>query len=260
MKKKLLIFICILSYAAAASASADTLGRNLKLDISRLKPGMRQYLVIMQQPAAKKKLAFWYWQRRLSLGSHLGKPTIVIDQQWFSSDSSGYRAVRSVNRATDFQPVFHSEAGGGKMRAVNWSEREIRGADTVAGNASKDLAITLNAPAWNWNLDLETFEMLPLAAGKTFVINFLDIGQDAPKLATYQVVGSENIRTFDNRQVDCWVLRSVSEHNGREYTQSFWISKANHEFLKEEDEFGGMLRYKIKMPDTVPDIGKNFAK
>jgi hypothetical protein len=143
--------------------------------------------------------------------------------------------------------------------AYNWSATKIAGADTVATNTKKDFALVFTDPAFNWNLDIETFEMLPLAAGKTFAINFYDAGKTPPKYVLYKVTGSEVITLLDNTKTDCWILRQEGKApNGSTYTQTFWISKKGHEFLKEEDKFSGMYRYKIKMPGAAPDLMKRF--
>jgi hypothetical protein len=44
------------------------------------------------------------------------------------------------------------------------------------------------------------------------------------------------------------------------YTETYWISKKNHEFLKEEDSYNGAYRYKIKMPAASPDLVARFSK
>jgi hypothetical protein len=76
----------------------------------------------------------------------------------------------------DFSPVYHTETIGGKVGAYNWDADKIKGADTVALNTKKDFALNFTEPNFNWNQDIETFEMMPLAAGKTFAINFYDAG------------------------------------------------------------------------------------
>lgn len=53
---------------------------------------------------------------------------------------------------------------------------------------------------------METFQMLPLAAGKTFAINFYDAGLGKPDYIIYKVIGSEVMMTMDNQKVDCWKL------------------------------------------------------
>jgi len=110
----------------------------------------------------------------------------------------------------------------------------------------------------NWNLDIETFEMLPLAAGKSFLINFYDAGLDPPQYVRYTVTGSEKL-ALGAAEVDCWVLATEGKDpRGAAYTETYWISKKDHEFLKEVDRFNGTIRYKIRMPALTPDVRVGF--
>jgi hypothetical protein len=86
------------------------------------------------------------------------------------------------------------------------------------------------------------------------VINFYDTGSVPPTFVTYKVTGSETLRTWDNRQVVCRKLATSGSYNGKSYTQTFWISKQEHELLNEEDVFDGGFRYKVKLPALTPDI------
>ncbi len=225
-----------------------------RLNAASLKPGMRQYLVYFQAPKSPKVLRFWLWLRDTKFETQNGQKVFVTNQHWYGSDSTSYRTVYSVNKASDFSPIYHSETVNGKNKSFNWSNSKIVGADTVALNTAKTYSLDFAEPCYNWNLDIETFEMLPLAAGKTFVINFYDAGFDKPKYVTYKVTGSEVITTYDNQKVDCWILFNESDNAGRHATETFWISKKNHEFLKEEDNFAGMYRYKVKMPAAAANV------
>ena len=102
--------------------------------------------------------------------------------------------------------------------------------------------------------------MLPLAASKAFVINFYDAGLSPPKYVTCTVTGSETITTLNNDHVDCWKLVTEGDHNGAHYSETYWISKKAHEFLKEEDAYPGGYRYKVKMSAALPDLTERFEK
>ena len=142
--------------------------------------------------------------------------------------------------------------------AYNWGPDKITSADSVPQNQQKNFSLDFKLPNFNWNLDIETFEMLPLAMGKTFVINFYDAGLDPPAFVNYRVTGSQVLATLDNQKVDCWILFSEGDAKGTHFTQTFWISKKNHEFLREEDSFNGQYRYKIKLPGAAPDLVERF--
>jgi hypothetical protein len=246
---------------AQAQPGADTVRPgNGKLMTAMLKPGLKQYLVYFQDPKKDRQLRFWFWLRDIATETHNGKRTFAITQHWYGSDSTSYRSVYSLNAQDDFAPVFHKETAGGHLSAFNWNAEGISGADSVEGNSKKGFYLKFDAPNLNWNLDIETFEMLPLAAGKSFLINFYDAGLSPPKYHLYTVTGSEELSLLGGEKTDCWILMTEGvDPRGNAYTQTFWISKKAHEFLKEEDSFNGMYRYKIKMPGAAPDLVKRFT-
>ncbi|OOQ58655.1 DUF3108 domain-containing protein [Mucilaginibacter pedocola] len=244
-------------YASAQKIDTIRLKDN-RLNVATLKPGLRQYAVYFQNPKTPKMLKFWLWLRDTKLETRGGQKVLVTNQHWYGNDTSSYRTVYSVNKASDFSPIYHSETVAGKNKAFNWSNTKITGADTVTINTAKTFALDFAEPCYNWNLDIETFEMLPLAAGKTFAINFYDAGFGKPEYIVYKVTGSEVITTLDNQKVDCWILFNESDNAGRHATETFWISKKNHEFLKEEDNFNGMYRYKVKMPAAAANVVEKF--
>ncbi|GAB3932490.1 DUF3108 domain-containing protein [Mucilaginibacter myungsuensis] len=255
------LFFATVLWGTASYAQVDTIGfeKGRQLQTVNLKPGLKQYIVYFQQPKQKKALRLSLWVREVRKGTHNAQPVFITSQHWYGSDTLGYRTVYSINSAKDFSPVYHAENIGGKLKAFNWTKTNITGADTVANNTHRNFKLDLAKPVLNWNLDIETFEQLPLAAGKTFAINFYDAGLGEPKYVLYKVVGSEVISLLDNIKTDCWKLQTEGKApDGSAYTQTFWISKKDHEFLKEEDAFGGMYRYKIKMPATSPDLLRRF--
>ncbi len=248
-------------WSVAHAQKVDTIRlKDQRLLTSALKPGLKQYLVYFQMPKSPKDLKYWLWLRDIKRENKHGEDVFAISQHWYGSDSTTYREVYSLNRAKDFLPIYHAETVAGKRKAFNWSAAGITGADTVAQNTQKAFKLDFNQPCFNWNLDIETFEMLPLAAGKTFAINFYDAGFDVPKYVNYTVTGSELLHTLDGQKVDCWLLRTESENRGAKYVQTFWISKKGHELLKEEDAFPNGYRYKVKLPALAPDVYARFLK
>ena len=255
----LLLYLGALLPGIANAQRTDTLYPGAPgLHTSQLKPGLRQYLVYYQRPQTGKTLWCWYWTRDISVEQREGERVFAIRQQWLGGDTGSYRSYYSVNAAKDFTPVYHCETAHGQISAYNWEAAKISGADTVAGNSKQGFSQSLEKPAFNWNLDIETFEMLPLGADKSFAINFYDAGLAPPKFVLYKVTGSEELSTLDNKKVDCWKLVTVGEFKGAPYSQTFWISKKEHELLKEEDVFGNGYRCKIKLPGLAPDILPHF--
>jgi hypothetical protein len=245
----------------SANAQSDTIRlKDKRLITSALKPGLKQYLVYFQTTAKQKTLGFLFWLRDIKIENRGGEKVFAITQHWYGNDTNSYRQIYSVNKSADFAPVYHSETIKNITKAYNWYPGKITGADTVPKNAQKDFLLDFKIPNFNWNLDIETFEMLPLAEGKTFVINFYDAGLDPPAYVNYKVIGNEVIAALNNEKVDCWKLFTEGNYKGSHYSETYWISKKNHEFLKEEDTYEGGYRYKIKMPGAAPDLLQKFGK
>ncbi|OKS89273.1 DUF3108 domain-containing protein [Mucilaginibacter polytrichastri] len=264
MKLNRYLFAALLSFCPAIMAFAQTdtvTAGNHKLITPHLKPGQRQYLVYFQAPAQTKTLRFSLWTRNIGVEKLNGEDVFVTTQHWYGTDTANYRTVRSINTKADFAPIFHVESIGGKLKAYNWEANKITGADTTANNLAKNFSLKFDHPSLNWNLDIETFEMLPLAEGKNFAIYFYDAGATPPAYVVYKVTGSEVVSLNDSKGVDCWKLFTEGKTpNGQPYTETYWISKKNHELLKEEDAFNGMYRYKIKLPGLTPDLLSRFKQ
>ncbi|MBV8256141.1 MAG: hypothetical protein JO154_26335 [Chitinophaga sp.] len=247
---RILYVLCFLLSCTQVQAQTDTISpAHIPLDTRYLKPGMRQYLVYFQKKGQEKQL-FWMniWQREVKTIMIDNTPVFETVQHWYSEDSTRYHEILSINSIADFQPLYHLQTVGNNTKVYLWSDTDIKG-DTVSVNKAKDFQLTFDMPNYNWNLDLETFEMLPLAADKTFLIRFYDAGLEAPKYVTYKVIGTETIQTLDHQSVACWKLFTAGESPRGKYTQTFWISCKNHECLKEEDIIGdNMRRYKVKLP------------
>jgi hypothetical protein len=261
MRKILILILLSLTISSLdVLAQIDTINRsNKKLLIHQFRPGLKQYLVYYQNPSNDKALKFWFWVRDSKKELINGVPIFSMTQHWYGSDSSNYRSAYSINRLSDFAPLYHSEEIRGKTSAFIWSDKGIIGDPKVLDNEKKDFKLDFQTPNFNWNLDIETFEMLPLAAGKRFAINFYDAGKGMPKYVLYRVSGHEVISTLDGNRVDCWILINENTSSPQKSTQRFWISKKGHELLKEEDEQNGTFRYKIKIIGAAPNLITRFS-
>lgn len=263
--KKIAVFslslLLLLSYTPEVLAQTDTIHvKDKRLITANLKPGLNQYLVYFQNTKDSRNLQFWLWLRDINLQNNNGEKVFIVTQHWYGSDSASYRYIYSINKAVDFAPVYHSETIGKKTKAFNWFTDKMVSADTIANNEAKNFKFDFPFPNFNWNLDIETFEMLPLAEGKSFAIPFFEAGMPAPLYVLYKVTGSEVIPTLDGNKVDCWKLYNESDYNGRHFTETYWISKKSHEFLKEEDTFDGGFRYKVKMMGAAVNVLPRFVK
>jgi hypothetical protein len=251
-----MLFLLIVSFANAQTDTVDQ--RHHPLNTRFLKTGARQYLVYFQRPASPNMLNLSLWVRNIEKTTRNNTPVFHITQHWYGEDTARFAEFNSFNSVADFSPLYHSESRVKGRKAYNWSATGITG-DNTPDNKAAGVNLSFERPNYNWHLDIETFEMLPLAAGKTFLINFYDAGLEPPKYVTYKVTGSEVLETLNNQQVDCWKLVTEGESPMGHYTQTFWISKSVHEFLKEEDSFGGIYRYKVKLPGLATHLEERFT-
>lgn len=246
MKLISFIFSVISSQVLFSQQAADTIrAGNLKTEY--LAAGKQQYLVYISTKNGDKK-NIWLWERATSREKWNGVEAIVIRQQWTTSDTGfNSRQILSVQRANDFSPLYHTTINPKTGRdAYNFHIAEIVTADTVADVTRKDFRISLEEPTFNWELDLETFSLLPLKEGRIFVLNFYHPGsKTAPAWYRYTVTGSEKIMTADGKAVDCFKLYTSYGNNRGDCT--WWLAKNTHEVLKAEEHFGAITRYKLRI-------------
>lgn len=261
-KRFLILSVLLVTIAMLpAFAQTDTVDQqHLRLNTAFLKPGVKQYLVYFQVPSRSNWLDLSLWVREIEKTSRNNEPVFRITQHWYGSDTARYLESLSYNSVADFSPLYHAQTRGGEQQAYRWTASGISGDTATVNNKAADFKLAFDRPNYNWNLDIETFEMLPLKAGKTFAIRFYDAGLEPPAYVTYKVTGSEVLQTLNNQPVDCWKLFTEGDSPRGHYSQTFWISKAGHELLKEEDSFGGFYRYKVKLPGLAPDLQPRFVK
>ena len=226
------------------------------LNTGYLKPGIRQYIVFTTDTGVQKRLDIRIWQRDISIEKSAEGDVFVTRQTWLSYDSSKFTQFLSVNNLNDFKPRFHSQESHGHLFAYNWYSDSVVGADSVLNNLKAGFKIKLNWTALNWNLDLETIEMLPMDHYKNFYITFYDAGIGMPQKLLYTVVGEEAVSLYNcPTKLKCWKLLMKAEFKGMHFTETFWVTKDSHELIKEKDDLGnGKYRYKIRLPDVISQI------
>lgn len=233
------------------SAQVDTLYRlDSKLIKKHLNPSSNQYLVFIQRKGDPRQTFTYIWSRDVRFVNRKGEDLIEIDQKWYASDTARVRYVYSLMKASDFSPVYHYTKMGKSFEAYDFYADKIKGSDSIANNTKKDFELALAHPMLNWELDLETFPLLDLKAGKRFAINFYHPGgKGEPKLYEYKVIGEENLSVIEGGSVPCWKLHI--DYDAKSFA-IFYISKKGREVLRMDEDFGGGVRYKVKLSNAVP--------
>lgn len=248
MKSLLLIFQ--LATLAAYAQRGDTISvgpENLRLD--NLNYGNHAYAVYFkktkQSPTERLTLVKIKIERQVQNGNS----EIVVTQQW-DKDTVVHAAVTrfdSKNLSTRAHDTYWKRLGyTSKFDFVNRRVSfEGKVADSLKAKATKEFNESFSNYNLNWHSDLVIFPLLPFKENRVFKINFYDPGFGKPTETFYRVDGSEQLSSSFGK-IDCWVL--VIRHTKPvASSQKFWISKKSNEVLKEEDEFGGQYRYKLKL-------------
>jgi hypothetical protein len=248
---KNLLALMLVLITGTVFAQVDTIYHlDTKLIKKYLKPSSNQYLVFIQRRGDPRQTYTSVWSRDVKFVNKNGKDLIGINQKWYASDTARVRNIYSLIDANDFSPVYHHTKMNKSVEAYDFYADKIKGSDSVANNAKKDFELALTHPLLNWELDLEIFPLLDLKAGKSFAISFYHPGgKTEPKLYEYKVIGEENLNVIEGGIVACWKLRI--DYDAKSYA-IFYISKKGREVLRMDEDFGGGVRYKVKLSNAVP--------
>ncbi|WP_299272588.1 hypothetical protein [uncultured Psychroserpens sp.] len=221
-----------------------TINKN-NLNTSYLTEGKKQYLVYRESKDGDV-LDISIWERTIKFSKLNNKDAIVIEQHWKKPKAEKFRTVYSICQKENFYPIYHyAKVGTTKKDAFDFTSNHIKGSDSIIQNSKKDFYLKLKEPTLNWELDLETFQCLPLKKNTTFRINFYHPGSpNGPNYYNYEVIGEDTITIGSADKVDCWLLKIKYE---RDNHAIFWIDKNNREVLKMVEVWDGIKRYKIKL-------------
>ena len=251
MKSVVFISLLIIVCPFWVKAQADTLYALGQIKISQsVKEGTEQYLMFFQNKKKAKAAGAYIVSKTTRFKKVNGIEAIEIEQKSYSSDTSGYYYTYSLMRRDDFSPIHHRTVRQrSTIEAYDFYTDRIVGSDSVVNNSRKGFELKVNRPLLNWEVDLETFRLLPFGKNKSFFINFYHPGsRTEPKLYEYKVVGEETLNSLHGIRIPCWKLKI-------QYTETnfatFYISKKSQEVIKLEEDFGSGVRYKVKLPTTI---------
>lgn len=247
--KTLLLFIFI----SLSSAQVDTVYHNNNmLQFDQMIFGKATYLVYMQGTEGKRS-NFSLWKRSLSLN----KKTQEINFHWLvESDPKG--ATWEVKTRLDANSFLAKEESSFYSKELIKSKdmrkhfrflknKMISSKDTSLHN-TKAFEMPYSFKPFNWQLDMETFRLLPLAAGKSFAIPFYHPGSPSkPAFHIYSVIGSETL-TLNGVNTDCWLLKT--DYKNGNYGK-WWINKKTHQVLKLEEKYGQRFRFKVLIEEDL---------
>ncbi len=207
----------------------------------------REYLVFTKNTQTNQVTELSLWTRQSRIVEKMGLKYVETTQTWRSNDPKMQRELSSLNRLASFAPVSHTRVQGSerKVEAFVFTDEQITGNTDVSDNTQKDFAMPANAATYNWELDIETFALLPLAMGKSFAINFYHPGsKNPPKNYLYTVVGEDVLSNISGDDIPCWQLKI--EYQSGTYA-IFWLRKSDGQMLKMQSEWEDHIRTKVRL-------------
>lgn len=253
MKQVCLIFCMILAINYATAQRQDTIKiTEQNVSLKFIKPSTNRYLVYFKMSENAPRTLVQFWTRTIDTGTINGNKALVVRQVWEDKDSIMHTTNSFVNAST-FQTLSHESwwkgRGSSYYNLLN-KKASIDGIELSDADTAKKRKMPWEAfkKSWdmyslNWHLDLEVFSLLPYKLNTTFLIPYYDPGFSAPKDVAYTVIGTSEIKGYDNKPIDCWLL----QHEDMGNKEVFYISKKTLEVLMLHQSFGGRYRYKVKL-------------
>lgn len=215
--------------------------------------GTRQYLVYMEDIETGVFQHQSVWTRTSQIVEKQGEMLIETRQKWVSSTPNWNKELYSLNRVSDFSPVFHQTWHGPDRRisAYSFSPEVVLGDASVDGNSKQGFSMPASDRTLNFELDMEAFALLPYRVGDTYLVNFYHPGSPSePQDYAYTVTKEDTLKDSQGALHDCWVLHVTYEGHGY---ADFWIDKSSRLVLKMEEEYDTSRRYKILLGYPMTD-------
>ncbi len=240
----LILFIAIPTDILGQEIDTIRVGDLFK-NFDRLSIGSMQYLVYSERGEAQRLGVIM--NAKTERINHEGKEYIGISHVWNGTEKKNNGSFYSLVKPGTFEPVIHirkSEAKG--TEAYRFSEKELVALDTVDNNAEAGYTLELEQPIFNFEIDLETFSLLPLKKDYKAALRFFHAGStfSGPQWYLIEVIGSEELTLPGGEKVDTWIL--FMDYNGRQPTR-FWYTKKNQEFIKMIADYNGTKIYKTRL-------------
>ena len=197
-----------------------------------LKESTHHYLRFMKSGEASTPADIWTRTVRFEQGAvHITQrwdgagptPTLRTIDSWFDMDTLRPRSHQTV-----------AQRDGKKVvEGFLFAPDKITGMPDLADNAKKDLTIASPEGTFNFEIDNETLQTLPLAPGYEASINFYHPGgAAAPQRYVFKVTGSATI-AGPAGPVDCWVV--TTDYNHPEMpVATFWFAKGTQLMVRQE--------------------------
>jgi hypothetical protein len=243
--KKLLISLFISGAIGQLSAqSIDTIrvGDKFRM-INQLEIGTTRDIIYMELDGAVRSVSLkTKTTERVKVN---GIDYLAFTHQWATGNPETSGDFYYLCEPETLKPIQHirNTKRNGK-EAFSFQGMKIVGLDSAKDNAKKDFKIELTEPTFNWEIDLETYSLLPMKDGYEAVMNFYHPGGSAPNFYNLKIIGSEKLVLPNGTEMDCWIL--FTDYGGTQPTR-FWYTKVNQNFVKMEGEYNKLKIRKVRL-------------
>ncbi len=229
--------VVLASGAAVAAQAAVTpvpVGQKLAR-FDTLKPGVHRYLRYKQ--TGETITAADVWTREIRVEDQDGQRRMHIVQHW---DGTGptptNKQLDSWFEIGTFRPYTHvrrtQKDGVWKVEGYAFQPDRIVGLKDLESNVAKDFEVASPQPSFNFEVDMEVLQALPLAAGYAASIVFTHPGGGPPAAYVFKVAGSETLDAPGGGKIDCWVV--TTDYNRPDMPLSrFWFAKRGQVMVKQ---------------------------
>lgn len=243
--KSMLFFHILMSAVLTVYAQNDTITVNANnLTNKNIALGKASYLIYTKKGKDLPAADFTFVEMLVTNDEYKNIPTYKIVQKWHDKDTISHIAesfLKKDNLTTLYHKTWWKRTN--QTNEVDYLKGRyiVTGGDEKSKQRAEDgLKASLKEPLFvNWHCDLHLFSLLPFKENRVFKINVYDPGFSPPRYEFYEVLGSEVVEN-----ISCWVL-NYKLPNNMGY-QRFWISKSEKIVIKEEDNFKGNFRFKLK--------------
>lgn len=239
---KLIYFLMLLicGQATIAQINIDTINsQNYRLDTSLLKDANNTYLVYFTDSTKTNKIGPEnLWERSVKKGKYDSKDVYKFEWKWITNNEV-VKQTSNICDALTLAPISHSSIdktpNGNIVKAYKFENGfMIKDKNEINNSVNDDFKLKINIPVLNWELDIETYPLLPIKmVGQIFEISFFDVNQHEPKYQRYEVIGEETLRIPNDKKMSCWLLKINYDDKN---SAIFWLSKKNGEMIKCEEK------------------------
>lgn len=212
-----------------------------------LQPGVHRYLRYEIHGDERRVLDIW--TRRVGFESQDGQRRLHVHQRW---DEAVKPAVvlelDSWFEPGTFRPLTHTRR---LDKAGVVTERAFRFEPGRLVEQGKDEALATPEPVFNFEVDMEMLQALPLAEGYEADLPFLDAGVDKPGRYVFKVAGAQAVAGPDGVPIDCWLV--TADYNTGKVVSRFWFAKKTQVLVREEAGLpdGGTIVKTLLAPEAA---------